>query len=42
MILQPEGVETAADLVKKVNEQLPPEIRMWGWYRVLGSFNARS
>lgn len=29
------------DVVAKVNELLPPEIRLWGYVRVQNSFNAR-
>ncbi|KAI0343284.1 pseudouridine synthase [Trametopsis cervina] len=30
------------DLVARINEELPPEIRLWGFERVLKSFNARN
>ncbi|KAI0684286.1 pseudouridine synthase [Cytidiella melzeri] len=30
------------DMVAKINEELPPEIRLWGFERVLKSFNARN
>ncbi|KAF8906213.1 pseudouridine synthase [Gymnopilus junonius] len=29
------------DIVAKVNEELPPEIRLWGYVRTQNSFNAR-
>ncbi|KAJ3573587.1 hypothetical protein NP233_g2338 [Leucocoprinus birnbaumii] len=38
MIMHPPGVP---DLVARVNELLPPEIRIWGYVRVQNSFNAR-
>ncbi|KAJ2977314.1 hypothetical protein NUW54_g11435 [Trametes sanguinea] len=30
------------DLVAKINEELPPEIRLWSIIRVQNSFNART
>ncbi|KAI0089927.1 pseudouridine synthase [Irpex rosettiformis] len=30
------------DIVARINQELPPEIRLWGFERVLKSFNARS
>ncbi|PPQ63809.1 hypothetical protein CVT24_009804 [Panaeolus cyanescens] len=38
MILTIPGVK---DLVARINEELPPEIRLWGYNRVQNSFNAR-
>ncbi|KAF9454250.1 pseudouridine synthase [Macrolepiota fuliginosa MF-IS2] len=38
MIMNIPGVP---DLVSRVNELLPPEIRLWGYARVQNSFNAR-
>jgi len=38
LIMRPPGVP---DLVARVNELLPPEIRLWSYVRVQNSFNAR-
>ncbi|KAF9525339.1 pseudouridine synthase [Crepidotus variabilis] len=39
MILTIPGVD---DIVARVNEELPPEIRLWGYARTQNSFNART
>ena len=41
LILEPTGVE-AGGLVSRVNDLLPPFIRIWGLTRVQNSFNART
>ncbi|PPQ67899.1 hypothetical protein CVT26_007099 [Gymnopilus dilepis] len=38
MIITIPGVK---DIVAKINEELPPEIRLWGYVRTQNSFNAR-
>lgn len=38
MIITIPGV---SDIVARVNEELPPEIRLWGYVRAQNSFNAR-
>ncbi|KAF9565823.1 tRNA pseudouridine synthase [Agrocybe pediades] len=38
MIMDIPGVD---DLVTKINDELPPEIRLWGYVRTQNSFNAR-
>ncbi|KAJ2934853.1 hypothetical protein H1R20_g2270, partial [Candolleomyces eurysporus] len=38
MIITVPGVK---DLVARINEELPPEIRLWGFVRAQNSFNAR-
>ncbi|KAF9054508.1 pseudouridine synthase [Panaeolus papilionaceus] len=38
MILTIPGVK---DIIARINEELPPEIRLWGYCRVQNSFNAR-
>lgn len=38
MIMHVPGIP---DLVGRVNELLPPEIRLWGYVRAQNSFNAR-
>jgi tRNA pseudouridine38-40 synthase len=38
MIMHVPGVP---NLVARVNELLPPEVRLWGYVRVQNSFNAR-
>ncbi|GLB41831.1 putative pseudouridine synthase [Lyophyllum shimeji] len=35
------SVPGVPDLVARINEELPPEIRLWGYVRVQNSFNAR-
>ncbi|KAF8074960.1 pseudouridine synthase [Lyophyllum atratum] len=34
-------VPDVPDIVARINEELPPEIRLWGYVRVQNSFNAR-
>lgn len=41
LILQPQGLKPGETLVDKVNELLPPFIRIWGVTRVQNGFNAR-
>lgn len=38
MIMNVPGV---SDMVTRINDELPPEIRLWGYVRVQNSFNAR-
>lgn len=38
MIITVPGIK---DLVARINEELPPEIRLWGYVRTQNSFNAR-
>lgn len=42
MITEPPGCETQESFVTKINELLPPDIRVWGFQRATSGFNART
>lgn len=35
-------VPGVADLVARVNAELPPEVRVWGWVRTRNAFSAHT